>query len=369
MTKTYLITLTPQENFYFGTPKSFEESFYVSSDYLPTQSSLLGMLRYQILKQFDLLNANGLPNTSKNDEITKLTGKIEFDFLQDLLKPKNSKIFGKLLKISPVFICYTYNGSLIPNDFLLPVPNDVLTSKNSISVMTPKYNYTNNKILTFEKNKNFPSEDFGGVLFWQHYIENKNIESHYIFKFNEIFIPLFKYGIQRKDRVTQETKFYIKKYFSLKKGFSFCIIIHSEIEIYDDDVFLGGERSIFKMKVFEIKDELKKLIGLHPIINRFLQEDDFGDFYTNQNSNSSTLKKYILISNSVFDINSFNYKLGYITNLYSFRMFDRKKLKTDTIRMLPLKSVLYSVSTPNFNSVPLIAVLGYNFSIKIEVNL
>ncbi|WP_431430010.1 type III-B CRISPR module-associated Cmr3 family protein [Bacteroides hominis] len=60
MNRHYLITLTPMDWFFFGGERTLDDgksADYISySNKFPQQSALLGMIRYQLLKQHNLLS-------------------------------------------------------------------------------------------------------------------------------------------------------------------------------------------------------------------------------------------------------------------------------------------------------------------------
>jgi CRISPR type III-B/RAMP module-associated protein Cmr3 len=126
MSIPYLIKFKPYGRFYFGTPQSFGESFYAISSMFPTQTTILGTLRAAILQQNDLLDLEKRKpklNDSKDipDEVKQLTGTSK---IVDLFDEDDN--LGKILKISPVFIVRQGKGSECVEDFLLPVPSDVI---------------------------------------------------------------------------------------------------------------------------------------------------------------------------------------------------------------------------------------------------
>lgn len=95
---TYLIKLTPIERFYFGSDITFgrdNENSLVRSAYFPQQTTILGMLRYYLLQENELMDSKGIViNQNKADELIGTTG---FD-------PQKSRSYGVINKLSPVFI-------------------------------------------------------------------------------------------------------------------------------------------------------------------------------------------------------------------------------------------------------------------------
>lgn len=112
----YDITLTPEERFFFGgevifgqanEPDQRRRSYLVRSRVLPQQTSLLGMLRYEILRANSCLapyaaNKNG--ECPKWDKAGKLVGKTGFTV--DAAKPETDK-YGMIKALSPLLL---YDG-------------------------------------------------------------------------------------------------------------------------------------------------------------------------------------------------------------------------------------------------------------------
>jgi CRISPR-associated protein Cmr3 len=103
----YLVTLQPTGNFYFGGERHFsfsgEKNYLVKSNPFPQQTTLLGMLRYELLRTAGLLNGKaGLtPDQTKQQ--------------QDLIGAKgfatdNSDGYGIIRQLSPVFLYERNSG-------------------------------------------------------------------------------------------------------------------------------------------------------------------------------------------------------------------------------------------------------------------
>lgn len=96
----YKITLVPLERFFFGSDNTFgkdnQENYYVKSIYFPQQTTLLGTLRYLLLKRFNLMDVDGkITDKGKAD---KLIGEYGFSV-------KNAaNDYGVIQNLSPLFI-------------------------------------------------------------------------------------------------------------------------------------------------------------------------------------------------------------------------------------------------------------------------
>jgi len=99
---TYLIKLFPIDRFFFGSDVTFgpdNENYFVRSAYFPQQTTLLGMLRYYLLVQNNMLDTKGKVIDYKTLEANDLIGVTGFDS-----ESKSEGEFGIIKKISPVFI-------------------------------------------------------------------------------------------------------------------------------------------------------------------------------------------------------------------------------------------------------------------------
>ncbi|MDP3453133.1 MAG: type III-B CRISPR module-associated Cmr3 family protein [Bacteroidales bacterium] len=96
----YKITLVPLERFFFGSDNTFgkknQENYFVKSMHFPQQTTLLGTLRYLLLKHFGLMDADG--KVSNLDAEEKLIGCSGFSVI------KGHNKYGIINNISPLFI-------------------------------------------------------------------------------------------------------------------------------------------------------------------------------------------------------------------------------------------------------------------------
>lgn len=245
MTNNYLIRLFPEEPFFFGGEKSFGsgdgQSYFVKSNYFPQQTGLLGLLRYQLLKENNKLN--------QQDQV--LIGPESFSADKELQN------FGILKTISPVFIQEGSNevvNSFLPlsfdycyNDMLEIVPmklkhNQTGTIKQStVKFQVPEIENYNAKnglapLLIESKGEKFMCFDFD---------KNKHDD-----EVNGIFIHETRIGIL-KDKTSQneEDAFYRQEYLNLQKGFSFSFFVNIDHELTNDLVWFGKEKTFFRMVV------------------------------------------------------------------------------------------------------------------------
>lgn len=97
----YLVTLKPIGSYFFGGEVTLGEgtsqNYFVESNLLPQTSALLGLMRYEVLRQNTLLSYDPSNSDDKN-RVDKLIGDSGFN----LEKPKDK--YGIIRNISPVFL-------------------------------------------------------------------------------------------------------------------------------------------------------------------------------------------------------------------------------------------------------------------------
>lgn len=134
MPKQYLITLQPLEPYFFGNERTLnfphaemkmdseekvKTEYYVESENIPSQTTILGMLRYMALKEAKCLNPNYPIAAKKKQEELKarqkeLIGEYSFSF--------NNEIgYGKILNIGNLFLVMEDENGDNP-DCYLPCP-------------------------------------------------------------------------------------------------------------------------------------------------------------------------------------------------------------------------------------------------------
>ena len=104
MVKKYRVELKPLEPYFFAGEKSFGfgkkkkqsyNNYFIRSELFPTQTTLLGTIRYLILKKYNLLTTKDYSNEKEQE---KYVGKSSFQIGQ-----KNQS-YGMIERLSPLFI-------------------------------------------------------------------------------------------------------------------------------------------------------------------------------------------------------------------------------------------------------------------------
>lgn len=266
--KIYKVTLEPKDWFFFGGNTTFDNgvktSYIAHSTLFPQQTALLGMIRYQLLKQNDLLFGQGGSSDSIN--VKDLIGENSFSMNE------SGQTFGDILGLSPVYIeeyqdddnkCFVRElfPMALTNSYDLSFDNDVriyMTAREKTKLINDHDSYEpkqySNYMMMTDKN--------GGSL---------SIES--IFE-TRMQVGITKNTDHRPKEGEKEQNFFkhemVRFRKDKKKNTTFRYAFYVQLENYElsrDYVFLGAERSCFDMEVCEIKGEndLKKLYLLgHP---------------------------------------------------------------------------------------------------------
>ncbi|WP_066506981.1 type III-B CRISPR module-associated Cmr3 family protein [Abyssisolibacter fermentans] len=259
----YRITLKPIGSFFFSSEKSFkyigdeEENinYFSRSNRFPQQTSILGMMRKEILKIKELYSEDW--NYSKKvEEVNKYIGKSGFSIT------KNND-FGVIKEISPVFI---KRGQ----DILMNIPKD--------------YNNDYAEYMPFEfglkvKDINGKEINILSNFIAKNYNENYflNLTNGNIIDKDAVFTEDTQIGITRDNEgKTKENAFYkiikyrlesekkdknmLINYFVLDAEIDNCIKIDDD---YTNIVSLGGEKSLFNIKIEKIDDRIENIVENH----------------------------------------------------------------------------------------------------------
>lgn len=137
MAYTYKVTFNAAESWFFGNEKNFivpdqkngkdySNSYFIKSEFLPSQTAVLGVLRYILIPNKKPMWQYNEYDKQKNAECI---GKTSFD-----PDSKDIQEFGKIKKISPVFI-------IRDGETLIPVPLDHILyhKENDKDVKNNKY--------------------------------------------------------------------------------------------------------------------------------------------------------------------------------------------------------------------------------------
>lgn len=261
----YFCRLRPLGEYFLGGEKTFDfgnskgnvkNNYFIHSEEEISQATILGMMRFVMLKKNQLLS-NGWEDRSKKEAQDTLIGKKGFTIEKDVIDVG----YGKLKSISPVLI---YKG----NEPLLHVP---LNHKGSCKTYTPF------------KMQEVGVSDMGDKTYLPIDFVAKDGLSYDYMKINdgEVVGKCDIFKAQARTRVAknlQEDGFFKRTYRFLGDNYSFGFYVSfeedwcSEKEIKDEIVYIGQEKSAFVLS-FEkkAKTELK--------IERYDSNDSDYDIY------------------------------------------------------------------------------------------
>lgn len=242
-----LITLRPLQPYFFGGEETFgppgeSSNYFAKSRKLPQQTTLLGMLRYE------LLAIKGWLNNNEKEKGNALVGEKSFDGI--------TKDFGIIEGLSPLFL-------MKEEDAYLPLPKAHFYDDDS-----QLRHYDLQDMSQGESQSTFILSDSHGEdytaknYFAEAWINANDVDQ--IVKEDDIFKSSEKVGIRKSREGKTETHAFFKQaFYQLAKGWKMAFVFSFKTEdaaIIDYfklgkkyQVELGGERSTFLM---EIKDAI-----------------------------------------------------------------------------------------------------------------
>lgn len=365
----YLVKLKPMDSYFFGSERTFEiveegqdetlRNNIVKSTKFPQQTSILGMLRKQILIEKNLLREDWDYSSSKA-EMIKAIGNYGFSI-------DNNNDFGLLKRISPVFVAEENGDSLY---IMISAPIDHNCSANNEENVYIPLKFNDKKSCRFAgssegeikelflpteyKNKDSITNDFM-------YADIDDNSKHKLKSNSEVFIEDSNIGIALdKDHKTKDGCLFrlIRYKLNTEKCFIFAADIDMELDGHKDIVNLGGEASYFSISFKKVNDaretdELQFEIELKEKLK------DIVSVQTAENKSFNKYNKIVLLSDTYLESSEYNKYCCYaISNSKSFRTLNvaedrirnrkvkyRNKFdKSKKYNLLKRGSVLYSTS-------------------------
>ncbi len=245
----YKITLTPIDWFFFGGEQTFDngetQSFIARSNPFPQQTALLGMVRYQLLKQKGLLlTDDDKTNQNNKQEVQNLIGQCSFNN-----DAPEVQTFGKIKSLSPVFIQRGCRR-------LVPMP---LTHGFDISFTQGDVWLSGKRCKSIIQAPSFNEKTYGNFA---RYIDDQGNAYGY----GDIFTSAMQIGITKTTGVDNKDGFFNQETLRFRDpatSFAFYLELEDGATIRTDQyVFLGAQRSCFFLRA-EFSDEQPFLPG-HP---------------------------------------------------------------------------------------------------------
>jgi len=261
------ITLTPLDKFFFGGENFFNTEdgvfyFQASRDF-PQQTTLLGLIRHQILLQNNLMKGGKIdPSKSADTWI----GAQSFD------ASNTSPNFGKIIRLSPAFISKA--GVRLQAYWRAKIEveaPDSTEEKKKYKIIEQDFSFSE---LSFKAS--FYGKAEQDIILIENYTEKQGIEYGYkntvtgkqltykdVYDTNEEA----QIGIDKQSRIKKNSSgtvisdddakgFYKFKYCRLKPdfAFSFYVELDNSVTLEDALITMGKERSGFNMKVENVND-------------------------------------------------------------------------------------------------------------------
>ncbi|ABR54020.1 CRISPR-associated TM1793 family protein [Methanococcus vannielii SB] len=324
----YLVKLTPIDRYFFGGNETFGDgkntNYFVRSKEFPQQTSLLGMIKKEILI---------------------ITGVYKEDFKEYREKELENTI-GKTFKLSDSNQNHGIINSISPL-FLLD-------NENNIYYKAP-LDYG----LTFVKSDgkcNFGNTEKEYLPFFENYDAKKGLPNKILstkilsnrtdYELSEIFKEDVRIGINRKNG--EEDGFYKQIFYRLKEGLSFAFVLNidennehaKKFKIENDShknvCYIGADSSGFKLEIKEINDPSSY------IMKNFTEND-----IQKGETSSKKFKRLLLVSDTFLKEEDYceilNLSEFIIGETEKFRNMDTKSnKKSEKYVFLKRSSVIYS---------------------------
>lgn len=256
----YRIEFKPLDRYFFGGEMTFGENkekanYFAKSNLMPPPSTVLGALRYEVLRQKGLLNYG----SDKRAEVEACIGAHSFSIEKALVSGEINS-YGILKKISPLFISDTKTGNYFT---AMPLDYGIEMSESSGKCYySGKKNEHQIQLIGFDPkhctnfghwiNKEYKKlED---ILKERYEIkEGKNEKKNE--KLWNVFTISEQIGIL-KDKSEEEDKdaFFKQQFITLHPDLSFvCTVeVNEYLSEGDSFVYMGANRSMFKMSITAI---------------------------------------------------------------------------------------------------------------------
>ncbi len=254
MSKKILIKITPLEPYFFGDENTirFDDTnkYYVSSMNTPSAATIMGMLRYTLLKQADYLKENGY----SNDEIKRNNNLIGSQSFSPEIKD-----YGAIKAVSPLFIMERDNI----DDIYIKLPLNHKYSMDLNGKYTPlQYTPIELSQQSYETSHGpimLPKQgEFSGkfIVTDDMYVNINNLNICY---------EMFSDFVKITNRKGASDKGFMKKCFKvLKKDFCFAILVELDesATLKNTICYMGREKSSFALSVedasFSLEDKITK---------------------------------------------------------------------------------------------------------------
>lgn len=224
-----LVKITPMEPYAFGTDQKFQypgeestgkESYFVKSRTMPEQTTILGMLRFLLLKQKGLLHSDFKYNEDEIKRMAQYIGPESFQF------EKEKQEFGCIHRISPVFLIDNRGNYYVKN----PFHNTEKEKGYTPIAISEKLIETSFGNIRLPEKDEFRAKDGHAVGFY-------NLSDGSIHKelFKSVIIP----GNRKNNKTSDDDCFFKRELFVLKRGYCFAVFVDADEVFHTDIVSMG----------------------------------------------------------------------------------------------------------------------------------
>ena len=282
----YLVTFRPLGDYPFGSDRHFSfvgknkysedeyAPYFIRTNHVPEQSTVFGMIRYLILVSNGIqLNQDFQYDDDTRDNMKALIGEKSFSLnggVQD---------FGKLEKISPIFLRKNSKEIVIPNPFNNKQGKEGIDQFEPIILEEEFTLSTSFGEIALPKSKEYnPKEGYGDGYY--------NINTGHLEAIEDIFRTKVATGVRRvTQKDLQELKkknhfqekleklsqnfdadrLFKREVHQLHKGYEFAVYVkvNGDITLKDSIVPMGQKGTLFKVSVEESENNLESKITEH----------------------------------------------------------------------------------------------------------
>lgn len=249
--KEYLIKITPLEPYTFGGEKGFTHkgvsnngTYYMGSKEVPEQTTILGALRYLLLKSEGLLKSSADYSDDEKSRIGEICGENTFQFESD-----KKQSLGFIEKVSPLFILEKDKKIYIANPFC----NIGKDGKLQLMKMTEGVECSLGNKISFPENSEFgykAKEGYGNG-----YLCISDDKAAIVKKETDIFLK--KQPISGNNGCQDEDGYFKREVVVMKEEFSFGVYVtlsNGANNIPKSNIiYMGKKNSAFRFDVIEGK--------------------------------------------------------------------------------------------------------------------
>lgn len=260
MKKTYLLTMRPLEPYFFGNEKTFafdpktpaENRYFIKSERMPLQTTVLGVLRYLLMP---VKNSSYTYTSEEQARNAAVVGAASFAI------DRKEQCFGAIEKLSPVFL-------VRGKDKYVRTPFDHCPDVDGS--YKPMTQYKTEKT------------EQGMCMYFSDYNAKKGIHDSFmavadgtLVKSDEIFGSTVRVGV---DKLRHEKGFYKKQFMYLEKDWSFGAYVTLDTDRIAGDgdaqkalselkagtaAYLGQNKSAFAVRLMEEENTIGTLMARH----------------------------------------------------------------------------------------------------------